>query len=133
VIRRIGSRGPAGVGPEGLRRVARWLGAAVLVAGLLGAGRWHPERPPFWGLVERLGVDPAECDARLAERTAASFTLPADHGAPERLAVIAGWFHLDAAAVCAANAVPAGECGRRSVAPGETVTLPLARGAAEEE
>ena len=132
MIRRIGQRVAAAARRPGRGRALRGLGAAVLFAGLLVAGDWHPERPPSWALAERVRTTSAVCDARLAERATAPFSLPDDHGAPERLAAIARWFHLDPGAVCAANEVPAGECGGRTVAPGETVVLPLVRGVAEE-
>ena len=80
-------------------------------------------------MAERFGFADAECATRLAEREGAPFDVPADRGEPLPVGELAGWFRLETAAVCAANAVPAAACAGHAFAPGERVTLPLGRGA----
>lgn len=137
MTRRLGGwrawRGRAGGGRSWRagRRGWRWVGVVALVVGLGVAARWRPQTPGAWGVVERFGFAAAECEARLAARQSAPFTLPAGHPGPVPVPEVARWFHLDPAAVCAANDLPAAECTSSTLAPGEGLALPLAREAQE--
>ncbi|HEX2163432.1 MAG TPA: hypothetical protein VHM02_05745 [Thermoanaerobaculia bacterium] len=118
-------------GPGGGARLAagtRVAGAVLLAAGLLAAARWSPAAPPGWRLAERFAFDGAQCEERLGERETAPFTVPAGRPAPLPAAELAGWFRIDAGALCAANGVAAAACAGHAFAPGQEVALPLGRG-----
>lgn len=118
-------------GPGGGARLAagtRLAGAVLLVAGLAAAARWSPAAPPGWRLAERFAFDGAQCEERLGERETAPFTVPAGRPAPLPAAELAGWFRIDAGALCAANGVAAAACAGHAFAPGQEVALPLGRG-----
>lgn len=56
--------------------------------------------------------------------------MPPRREGPPSPAELAGWFRLDADALCAANGVTPAACAGHAFAPGQVAVLPLGRGAA---
>lgn len=56
--------------------------------------------------------------------------VPPRREGPPSAAELAGWFRLDADALCAANGVAPAACAGHAFAPGQVAVLPLGRGAA---
>lgn len=112
--------------PDNLWTLARVAGLVVLLVVPLVVRAFEPDDEVDWSRVREVQVSSEDCDARRQERLSAPFTLP-DGTAPMTWGEVAEKFRLDPYEVCATNGVPRTDCRSHTLAPGETLTLPLAR------
>lgn len=112
--------------PDNLWTLARVAGLVLLVLVPLVARAWGGDDDVDWSRVREVSVSPEECRVRQQERLTAPFTLP-DGVDAMTWGEVAAKFRLDPYEVCAANDVPRTDCRSLTLAPGETLDLPLAR------